>query len=437
MRQIAFLFRATAFASTLAFLSLGGPALCTAQEDSAEQPSTESDLKEDVLEWVDGLDAAKRSTRVASEKSLIEAGPDALEFLPETRPGMSIEAIERLNRVRNTLMSKRTKKQAAAITVRLDKVSTLGEALEAISRDSGVEFEHQADESIAIEPVATPLSFWHAVDLVLDQADLDVNFYAGDRGLLALQQREEGRASRVDSAAYAGVYRIEPTMVMARRILNREQQNGLNIRMEISWEPRLTPIGLTIPVKELVGKLDDSSKLIPQETAETIDIATNSDIAQSEFFLPMELPDGKPTEIVSLSGLIQAMLPGKTQTFELPLAKANPSKKIEAMTVQVEQLRKNGPLHEVRVGIELENAGQSLESHRHWIFENSIFIRRDDGTRIDHLGFEVYRQTPEGVGVGYLFDLGGNTADCTVVYESPTAIVNNEVDFVIQGIRLP
>lgn len=433
MQRLGFGFEPLAGAAVLlSLLTLAGPAR---GQDAAEDSSL--DLKSDVLEWVDQLDAASLSKRKAAEKSLIEAGPKALEFLPESKPDISIEAAERLARVRKTLLSMRTETQSAAITIRLDKVSTLGEALEAISRDSGIEFEHHANESIAIDPVATPLSFWHAVDLVLDQAELDINFYAGDRGTLALVAREEERPSRVDAAAYAGVYRIEPTSIMASRVLNQPSQNRLNIRMEIAWEPRMTPIGLSIPVDQLSGKLDDSDTLRPQSTADTIDVATNSDIAFSEFFLPMELPSGQPQKIESLAGVIRAMLPGKKQSFELSLAEPNAKQKIDAMTVQIEQVRKNGPLHEVRVSIDLEDANRSLESHRHWIFENPVHITREDGSRVDHLGYEVFRQTKTGVGVGYLFDLGDSVGKSKLIYESPTAVVNNEVEFVIQDMMLP
>jgi hypothetical protein len=398
-----------------------------------------SDLRMDVLEWVDELDAPGRSTRRAAERSLIKAGPEALEYLPESKPGVSIEAAERLARVRKTLRAMRTKTEARteSITIRLNQVATLGEALEAISRDSGVEFEYEADQSLAVSPVETPLSFWHATDLVLDQANLDINFYGGDRGTLQLVPRKPDRPSRVDSAAYCGVYRIEPTAVTSRRSLNQPELSGLNISVEISWEPRLTPIGLTIPIAQLQGSLNDGSALTPQESGDTIDIATNSDIAFSEFFMPMQLPAGQPEKIESISGTIRALLPGKRQAFELPLAEQNCTRTLDAMTVQVESVRKNGPLHEIRIGIELQDADRSLESHRHWIFENEVYVKRKDGSRADHLGYEVYRQGESGVGIGYLFDLGDAISESSLIYQSPTAVVPSQVPFVIQDIALP
>jgi hypothetical protein len=63
-----------------------------------------------------------------------------------------------------------------------------------------------------------------------------------------------------------------------------------------------------------------------------------------------------------------------------------------------------------------------------------------DGSRKEHLGYEVYRQTESGVGIGYLFDLGGAgppPAAAKLIYESPTSVRRNEVPFVLNGIPLP
>lgn len=410
---------------------------CYSVDLSGQESAVE--LRSDVLEWVDQLDAPNLADRRAAERLLIDAGPAALQFLPEPKSGMSVEATERLSRVRKSLEANKTKTEAesAEVLIRLNNIATLGDAFEAISRDSGIEFEYEGNESVPIESVNTPLSFWHAVDLVLDQANLDINFYGGDTNTLLVVPRNPDRPSRVDSAAYTGIYRIEPTLVTSRRHLSQPAMSGLNVNVEICWVPRLTPIGLTIPIKQLSGRLDDDEALEPQASGETIDVATNQDIAFSEFYLPMKLPAGQPEQIETLSGIIRALMPGKQQTFELSLSAQNASQSIDSMTVQVEDIRPNGPLHQVRVAIELKNADRSLESHRHWIFENQVHVKREDGSRADHLGYEVYRQTTSGVGIGYLFDLGETVGQSTLVYRSPTAVVPNEVPFVIQGIPLP
>lgn len=402
----------------------------------AEDPPIDRD---DVLDWIDDLDASSLARRKAAEAALIQAGAGVLEMLPESDEGISLEAAGRLRRVRKALreLAAKAESRTEAVEVRLDDVSTLGEALEAISRDSGVEFEFQGNAGTPIEPIPIALSFWHAVDYVLDQAKLDINFYGGDRETLQLIPRDAKRPSRVDSAAYAGVYRIEPTSVTARRSLVSPDLSGLNVSLEISWQPGMTPIGLTIPIRQLVGRLDEGSLLRPQASGEQIDVAATADLATSEFFVPLQLPAGRPDKISSMTGIIHALLPGPTKLFEIETDSADRRVSQGAMTVSIEDVRPNGPLHEFRVGVELADAGRALESHRQWIYENEAYVEMPDGSRADHLGYEVYRSSKNGIGIGYLFDIGDSAEGTKLKYRSPTSVVPNEVAFVIQDIALP
>ena len=417
------------------------------------------DLAAQVPIWIAELDASSIQQRREAEQRLKKAGPDAAEFVPVILDHLSIDARNRLKRITKQWRDDETKTELETTVVDMKDVKTLAEAFEAISTASSVEFDTESagraiDLSRSIRGSAIPLGFWQAVDNVLDQTDLDINFYAGDRNTLAIVPRDPNRLSRSDSAAYTGIYRLEPTIVTARRVLGSPQRSGLNLTMTISWQPNRTPIGLSIPIKPLSGKLDSGLALQPQASGETIDIATSSELAQSQFYLPMQLPprqfelardDGdRPnpdaTEITRLSGEIVALLPGQRRRFELSLEEVAASQLQDAMTVSIEAVRRTEPLHEIRVGIELEDSGRSLESHRQWIFENEAYLELPDGGRADHLGYEVYRQTQSGVGIGYLFDFGGAEVPppgTKLIYESPTSVVRNEVSFLLNGIPLP
>ncbi len=419
-------------ASLLIVFATVGP--LSAQDDYSN-PDT---LRDDVLEWIDELDADAAAIRQAAERSLIEAGAETLSWLPEPDdPRLSPEAADRIRRIVEVLRKQQAAREVADIRIDLGDVSNLGEALEAISRDSGVEFECNSDRTQPVDPVATPLTFWHAIDLVLDQAELDINFYGGDRETLMLTPRDEDRPDRVGAAVYAGIYRIEPTSVTARRILRQPSLSGLNVSMEIAWEPRITPIGLTIPVDQIAVTLDSGQRLQSQASSETIDVATASDIAFSEFYLPLELPAAKASKIQRIGGVIQALLPGRRKRFTVPLVGTPDAVSIDAMTVKRLDVRPNGPLHEVRLSITIENADRALESHRQWLMDNEIFLVAPDDTRVDHLGFQVFRQTTEELGIGYLFDVGDDPTGYRLKYLSPTAVIRNEVPFVLQDIPLP
>ena len=427
------------------------------QQNSSAEPAP--NLAQEVPIWVAELDASTSQVRREAEQRLLAAGPEACEYIPVILDDLSLDARERMERIQAQWRLMKTRVETETTTVQMQDAKTLGAALDAISLASGVEFDLESagpgiERGQAIRPPATPLGFWQAVDLVLDQAELDVNFYAGDRARLAIVPRRPNRESRADAAAYAGIYRLEPTVVTARRVLGDATQSGLNLTMSISWQPNRTPIGLSIPIAELKGKLDNGDDVRPQASGERIDIATSGEIAESQFYLPMQLPrrrldlqaeaagenSSDANEITRISGQITALIPGPRKKFELLLGDVAPTQTQDAMTVALESVRDASPLSEIRVGVELFGAGRALESHRQWIFENEVYVLLPDGTRKEHLGYEVYRQTESGVGIKYLFDLGGvgaPPAGAKLIYESPTSVRRDEVPFVLNGIPLP
>ncbi|KLU01863.1 putative signal peptide and transmembrane protein [Rhodopirellula islandica] len=410
------------------------------------QDATETtDLELEVPIWIAELDADEAQTRRAAEQKLIDAGQEAADYLPAILDDLSIEARERLNRVRAEWATRKAETHVETQLIRLQNAKTLGEALEAISAASEVEFDLEAagpgiDPGQSIQAPRSPLNFWHAVDHVLDQADLDINFYGGDRTTLMLIPRQANRPSRVESAAYVGIYRLEPTVVTARRVLRSPELSGLNLNLSIEWQPNRTPIGLSLPISAVNGKLSSGEALVPQTSGETIDIATNSEMAQSEFFLPMQLPSLPAEKIERLSGTLTAMIPGRRETFTLDLNDPAASQTEDQMTVAIESVRDADPLREIRVGVELQSAGRSLESHRQWIFENEAYVLLEDETRLDHLGYQVFRQTDSGVGIGYLFDFGAAGSPppgSKLIYESPTSVAQDAVDFILNDIPTP
>lgn len=413
--------------------------LVHAADPSSPSETTEQRLAQQVPVWVDELDAAQQNVRREAERKLIEAGPSAADYLPAVMNHLSAEAKQRLRRVKTRWQAERLDQQIKPAMVSLADRHTLEEALQAIEEASGVRFQYRVSGDLPLTPPVTPLGFWNALDWVLDQTDLDINFYGGDRAVLALVPRGQQTPSRVDSATYAGIYRLQPTMVTARRVLASPDLNSLNVTVTLSWQPNRTPIGLTIPLSELTGTFSNDLPVKPQNEDGQIDVATSEQLAQSEFFLPLELPRESPESIDKLGGVVRALLPGDRATFRLDLSEPAASETRDAMTVAVEQIRSSGPLHEIRLGVTLEEAGRALESHRQWIFDNEVAVVLEDKTRLEHLGYEVYRQTADGIGIGYLFDFGGGAIppSAELQYRSATSVKQTEVPFQMRDISLP
>lgn len=408
----------------------------TPTPEAPEESEPETLDGDDVRDLLDQLDGNKLQQRNAAEKRLSRSSAETLKFLPEDNSGLSIEASERLDRVRKALRAKRTSAEAKLPRIRFKANTTLGEALEAISAESGVEFEHDFDESMPITATVAPLGFWNALDLVLDQADLDVDLYSGDGTTMTLRKRAPGRPPRSETAAYSGVYRLAVQSVTSRRVIADPLQSSMNVSLSIAWLPGKTPIGLTIPMAQLNGRLDDGQLLQAQSPNESIEVTANPQLNYSEFFLPCNLPEKGATKISSLTGTIDSLLPGEKHDFELPLNQIGQGETKDAVTVTLENVYKNGDLTEVRFSVKIAEADKSLESHRQWIFQNQAMLVDADGKQIEDFGYELYRQTEDSVAFGYLFDVQ-NIQDCKLVYRSPTSVIKSRVEFVLQDVPLP
>ncbi len=406
---------------------------------AAQEPEKPDPLKDQVQQLLGELDGKTLAGRNQAEKDLIGLGHDALQYLPPEDAPLSPEAKQRLIRIRAKIATTTAKVevQSQSKMIGLNDAATLGDALEAISRDSGIEFDHQADKDKPIKPYVGSLPFWQALDYVLDQAELDIDFYGSEDATLALVPRAEKRPSRFDSAAYAEAFRLEPTIVTSRRVLSDESLSGMNVELSLSWKPDLFPVGITVPLKQLSAKLDDGATIGSSSPDGKIDIAPSKDLATTSMQLPLNLPAGRPTKIVAISGKLQSMLPGAIKEFAFPLRSGPTSKSEDLVTVKLEGIRKSGALHELRVAVDVRNAGKAMESHRGWLLGNQIKCTKDDGTTESHLGYEMYRHNDEGIGLSYLFDLGDSPDAWTLIYSTPTAVTQTEIDFVIRDIPMP
>ena len=71
------------------------------------------------------------------------------------------------------------------------------------------------------------------------------------------------------------------------------------------------------------------------------------------------------------------------------------------------------------------------------MFQNVSVLEDKDGETIDNAGLETTKQTPNEVGVAYLFDLPEGIEGLTWVYETPAAIVELPVEYELKDIELP
>jgi hypothetical protein len=391
------------------------------------------------------LDARSLADREAAEKALIGLGPVVLEFLPQDEKRYSAEVIERTSRIRQVLERRLAEQTISASTVTLHAADMpLSQVFAEIEKQTGNKIDarrlfgvpERSDPKLDVDFSEMP--FWKALDDVLDRERLAVDLYGPGRAV-TLRPRYESEAPRADRAQYSGPFRFEPVRVEAVRDLRNPDNRALRVALEISWEPRLQPVSLQHPRVSLEA-YDENGNPIPAEGRQARpELPVMSEAIATELPIPLALPPREVQKIARLKGTLTVLVPGRVETFrfeELQDAK-DIEKRIAAVTVTLERVRKNGDLWEIRVGVGFDRAGDALASHYNWILENEAHLESPAGEPINHVAMNTTRRTETEIGISYLFAVDGPLPGHVFVYKTPGAILAREFEFEVHDIELP
>jgi hypothetical protein len=413
----------------------------------AKTPASD-ELKTDVVRLVRQLDAAELAKREAAEAELLKHGPVILDLLPQPTDRTSAEVRQRLDRVRQKLQQQAAEAAArpSLVTLHADAMP-LNKVLAELSRQSGNPIvdrnaqRNQPDDkqpSITVDFNKTP--FWSALDRVLDQTDQAIYPFAdNDKPAITLLSASNrvSPAARAGHVAYSGPFRIEAKSIQARRDL-RKGVGSLVLAVETLWEPRLRMIGLSQRLADVTA-VDENGRPLPVTNNQIqLEIPTGTTPAV-KIDLPFQLPSRDVRKIASLKVRLQAMVPGRIETFRFDkLADAKKvEKRIAGVTVTLEKVEKNNDVWEVRTIIRFDDAGDALASHRTWIFNNEAYLEGPDGKPIAYDTYETTRQTKNEVGIAYIFGTDEPLDKLTFVYKTPGTIINSAFDYELKNIELP
>ena len=401
-------------------------------------------LARSVRRLVHQLEAPRLAERDAAQAELIKLGPAALDLLPETNKNSSADLVHRLGTVRHQLelaLAEQTAKPSL-VTLKGSQMP-LAEVLLAIQKQTGnkIDLPPQAPEEvrqIKLDVAFDKTPFWQALDQVLDQASLTAYPY-GEGAAIHVVPRPETHLPRARGAAYSGPFRFAALRAIARRELRETIGDNLQITLEAAWEPRVKPIFLKQPM-DAVEAVDQKGNPLKTGSAEAeFEITIDPGDTAKELAISFELPPRDVTGIASLKGTLTAMLPGREQTFrfkELAGAKDVQQRKAAAI-VTLQQVRKVDEVWEVRVLVRFDQAGDALDSHRGWIFNNEAYLEGPDGKPIESGGLETTRRTETEVGIAYFFDLDRPISEYTFVYKTPCLLIAKQFPYEVKDIKLP
>jgi hypothetical protein len=432
-------------------------------------PVVADKFDDDVLVQLEELGSPKPADRQAAEAALVElagSAPDnaerVLAQLPAANASIPAEVLAAIERVRIRVQRDIARRATVASTVTIKAIQQpLNKVLEEFTRQTGAKFCDQreaAGENVAPTMVTLLLQdepFWQAIDKLLDEANLSVYPY-GEEGEVTLVPREKGVHSRRKGAVYAGPFRFEPLSLSATRGLRDESSSRLDLVIEAAWEPRLRPIGIFQPLRDVTVTGSDGKPLLPRMPDQSIDMEPTPGEQALTLTLSMQLPGRDVKRIESVTGQLTAMIPATRREFrfeKIGAAKLPAVQTFGGATVTVTRFRKANDIWELHMRLRLEEAGDALASHRGWVFQNPSYLVDASGKRYEQVGFETTMQSENEVGLAYLFDLGDGELfeeeeaddekvevkpeELTWVYETPTGVYTAPISWKLGPIDLP
>lgn len=409
------------------------------RSNTSEDALAQNYRKEIMRDWIGELaamlDANRETERDQAEADLMKLGSIAIPYLPAVSDDDSDEFRMRLERIRRLLLDLDEANLATPSRVNLQGAMTGLQALESISEQTGNELPLKnaigLEKKIELDIQGT--LFWESIDEVLDKLVLTIPPEESDR--LRIVPRPAFLPQRTSLAAYAGSFRIEPVAMTKTQSMYTPDSNATSIDLALSWEPRLNPVFVRYDLEGLELRCDNGEVLRPKPNQGMDFTPIGSQLLST---IQFDRASRSAREIVEWRGRFVCAIPGKPVAVSFgDLAKArNSSSSKGDLKVTLERVRKNRDLYEALVAISIQG-DKTPDSIQGWTELIDAYLEDDSGNRIDHAGWSTTRITPKEIGLSFLFEAERPLDAYRFVFVAPQSLVQQTVEYSLNGIPLP
>ncbi len=334
-----------------------------------------------------------------------------------------------------------------------EKDLTLKAALTMLYKQTGnrVADRRQVKGDVKLNLKVEKATFWHALDAIAKEADLQISVFDQDGGISLIDGPYRETASSVNGLFRTTVKRIDLT-----RVLDADAHFS-TVFLEVAWEPRFRPFFLETKPESLTVQDDKGNALaIGDEGRGQAPVDLRNAI---ELRMRLPAPRRSAQKIGLLKGNLTATGAGKMLDFTFDgLAKLANAKKREpikqtqeGVTVHLNRflVEDDGDkLWTVEIILEYPGGGPKFESFQSWFVNNEIYlIKEQAGLEIrfpNNAGLETDDSTDTKAVIRYRFAdepekklLLGQPRDWKLVYRTPGKFVEVPVPFEFKDLPLP
>ena len=446
---------------------------------------------ERVSDLVKELSSSALSKRVDAENALLKLGPEILPMLPETV--RSPEAKLRLNRIRIALERQTAEDSLEAGILTPNEKLDIQDIPAWIERETKNHIEFKIDEkqTFSWKEPNEKVSFWEFLDAFCDHFQLTPQTISGKKGLRLVPSVRSTPRAAVENPriTYLKPFRLEPVRVTSS-ILTASNVPSALLHLELSWEPRITPVFAYLKLTEADffdakgKKISENEPLKLNQGEHEILIGKNEFRSLCDIALPAkQFPENARS--MTLRGSISAVACGEKKDFIFTdlerkidqnftpqtlrtasvlvtmtdlrsetVLSASPIEESSTAKPPVSDSERLDPqIHETQnqeqavyslaavLRYRYEEPHDAMESHRTWIYENDAFLVGPDGKTIHAEKSELLRQTPNEIAAEIYFtvtkELLENLNGWKLIFPRPGGIYEVEYPFELQQIPIP
>jgi len=414
----------------------------------ASGQGSDAALRDRVGQLVEKLDAPKAEARDDAEKALIGLGEKALPLLPEPSRNDS-ERDRRLGRVRAALREAQEKLNlgASIVTIQVQGVR-LSEAIRMLQKQSGNPLTDQRDEpanpSIDLDIKEKP--FFEALEEVARKGGVGLNFTTNDGSIALVDPAAMSAPADPAEARPAGLKVLYPgpfRVVLKEFTAKRNFESGTaaaNAQFEVDWEPRLRPMLLAWKAEDLKIVDDRGTAVAPRVSRESASVVLRPTNPSAELNINMNAPGREAKALASLKVKADVTVPAALRTFKFPKLTAKGVKQTQGdIAVTLESAEVEEGRWRVNIQVDYSGGGPAFESYQQGLFNNRLWLQRQDGSKFDHNGGLNQTESDGGrLGFEYFFvDVPGKPADYQFVYETPGKVETIPLEFEFKDVPLP
>lgn len=432
-------FKPLAMLVTLAFLILHviTPGMAAGQSVQDDQMKVAAKVVQLQLQLED-VNLAKRES---AEKELISLGTIVLDYLEPVTDETPTEAAECIARVRKLLELKAVLAYSKPQLISLKGSFSVKQAIEQLAKKSKnkIVWPDGLEEMVAAKTVQLDIegrTFWQAVDQLAKQASMRVDAFNSQPGEILLVPMV-GNAPTIPEDS-SGIFQVSVLQVSATRNLENSALNYCGLRIRIRWEPRLSPIMLSMPASEIEVIDEFDERIVLPNPDAVLAASVQPEIPEVELVIPIGLVDRQVANISKLQATLKATLPGRSEKFEfkkIGRLKVGFRQSKAGVSVSYEGFQKNEDLYGVKVKYSFDESGGALESHLSWVYENPLQLIDAQGKEYSPLTTESAGRTKNSVSIRYYFSV--DPAAMNLRCETATAIVSTDVKITLKDIPLP